>query len=637
MKCIKWILASGLFVFILFMSLVSLEASVSAGKVDLLSAPAFKGRYSYMVCQTGSHGLVDLEQQDLKLDWVRRADPVYQLKHSDKDLELKYTFQGKSYTLDEYFKRNNVLGFLALHQNQILVEKYFNNAGPASKFISNSMAKSIVSVLTGIAIDEGIIGNVNDPVVRYLPYLSKSGFAQATIKNLLQMAAGVKWNEDYMAPDSDFPLLLQSWIEGSPSFSELAASLKSSKSPGAQFEYQSISTQVLVLVLESATGMPLNEYCGKKLWSGLGAESDAFYYRGNSQAQISSSVGFAATLRDYGRFGLMVMNGGGLNGHRIVSNEWILESTTPKGAIELPRPLAVNDNFSETLGYAYQWWLLEGGVFMAMGIYGQAIYIDPSRHVVIVQSSAWQEPDPDEKWDEMIAVMNALAEEASPQKNYMCQVWDDNYPFYEKIFNLPFNRELLAGNLDEQLFRNYIVQDYLFLQNFRKVYGILLSKAPDNTATDIIKGLLESLDEEIQSVHTRYLAKWGVSNDDLLTMEPLPETELYNSFLIKTATLDPFEVGLMAVIPCHWIYYQIGKDMKSVSINKANKYQQWIDEYSGETWEKSQVKILSDYGNVLMLAGSESNRKKMKEVFAKAMKLEYMFWDGIYKGGRWPQ
>jgi CubicO group peptidase (beta-lactamase class C family) len=157
--------------------------------------------------------------------------------------------------------------------------------------------------------------------------------------------------------------------------------------------------------LEQATGKRLNEYMEEKLWSKIGAESDAFLYRGENQADECAFGCFNATLRDYGRFGLMAMNGGKLTGDRVVSEAWMRESTKP-GAAFL-EPSAANGN----LGYAYQWWVPGGkeGAFMAMGIYGQMIYVNPARHVVIVQTSAWKLPDEDASWAESVAMMDAVA------------------------------------------------------------------------------------------------------------------------------------------------------------------------------------------------------------------------------------
>jgi len=591
--------------------------------------------YSLMFQPDSFRYFCNIDQLNLQLDWVRRSDYIFPLKETKDIFTVDYTFHGERYTLDEYFERSHVLGFLVLHEDQIALEKYFYDAGPKSHFISNSMAKSIISVLTGIAIAKGEIKSVDDPVTRYLPCLSESGFKDVTVKQLLQMATGICWNEDYLDTDSDFHRYMRAWSQGKPTFMELAATCKSIEPPGTRFEYQSIDTQVLGQLLEAATGIPLNKYCERELWHKLGAEDDAFFYRGKQQPQIPAAGCFCATLRDYGRFGLMMMNGGRLGGNEIVSGDWVRMSTTTEGASELPQPAGPGDEYSESLGYAYQWWLLDGGVYMAMGIYGQAIYIDPTHHIVIVQTSAWPKPDPDEGWDEMIKVMTTVAGKLGSSESFTQRIWEENYSFYQKILNMPFNQELLSGELDEEVFRDYIIQDYQFLQNYKKVYGILLAKAPDETAMQFIANMIKEIDEEIEYIHKPYIEKYHITREELINSTPNPSTEFYNSFLVKTATLEPFEVGLMATLPCQRIYYQLGVDMKQSAKVQSNKYQAWIDEYGDEPWEKSETKEIVDFVEKYMRATTDENRLKMKNAYETAMKLEYMFCDGVYRKVKW--
>jgi thiaminase/transcriptional activator TenA len=194
---------------------------------------------------------------------------------------------------------------------------------------------------------------------------------------------------------------------------------------------------------------------------------------------------------------------------------------------------------------------------------------------------------------------------------------------------------LLNGTLDEKVFKNYIIQDYLFLQNFRKVYGILLAKTPDETAMRFIVNMINGVDEEIEYIHNIYCKKLGISHEDILNSFPMPCTEFYNAYLIKTAALEPFEVGLIATLPCHWIYYRIGVDMQGMLTSKANKYQEWIDGYGGESWEESETKHFVDVIEVMLRSANNETGEKMKQAFSTAMKLEYLFWDNIYQGINW--
>jgi len=608
---------------------------IDIGRMD--ASRSLLDQYSFMAQPYSFRYFHNMDQLDLRLDWVRRAGPVFPLDEAENVFSADYIFRGERHGLDEYFEKNYTLGFLVLHENQIVFEKYFHDAGPKSRFLSNSMVKSLVSVLIGVAIDEGKINSVEDPAVLYLPYLSGSGFKDVTVKQLLQMATGIRWNEEYLDPSADFNRYMLAQLRGNPSFAELTASCESEGPPGRKFKYQSINTQVLGQLLEAATGMPLNQYCEEKLWRKIGADSDAFFYRSKEQPQIPAAIGFDATLRDYARFALMVMNGGLSGKDRVVPEAWIKESTTVKGASELPQSAGLNDDFSESLGYAYQWWLPGGdeGAFLAMGIYGQAIYIDPTRRVVIVQTSAWPEPDPDARWDEMIKVMTTIADKLNGSGSYTRRMWDENYSFYRKILNHPFNQELLSGELDEDLFKSYIIQDYQYLQNYRKVYGILLAKAPDDTAMKVVVGLINEIDEEIEQIHGAYIEKLNITREELTGSPPYPGTEFYNSFLVKTATLEPFEVGFMATLPCRWIYYQLGVDMHQSAKEKGGKYQEWIDGYWEAPWETSETKKVVDFIEKYMRATTGENRLKMEKAYVTAMKLEYMFWDGVYRGLKW--
>ena len=386
--------------------------SQEGGKIDIDKVEPSRlllDKYSFMVQPHSFYYFHNMDQLNLQQDWVHKDGRTFPLKEPKGSFAASYTFRGEPHTLDEYFQRNFVLGFLILHDDQILLERYFHGADANSRFVSNSVGKSFVSVLIGAALQEGKIKSVNDPVIQYLPYLSASGFRDASIKNVLQMTSGLQFNEDYLKPDADIHRCTVALLRGEPSFRDLAASIPSKAKPGTQNEYQSINTQVLGLLLEKVTGRRLNEYAQEKLWSKMGPQSDAFFYRGKKQPDICAFGCLNVTLRDYGRFGLMSMNGGIIGGERIVPEPWIRESSTPDAEFLKAKPNGPNDQVN--FGYGYQWWIPYGsdGVFMALGIYGQTIYVNPARHVVIVQTSAWPEPDTDERWDETVKVMETIA------------------------------------------------------------------------------------------------------------------------------------------------------------------------------------------------------------------------------------
>jgi CubicO group peptidase (beta-lactamase class C family) len=318
-----------------------------------------------------------------RLDRVRKPATAFALQEPSKPFEATYGVNGRTWPLDEYLTQADVTGFLILKDNQILFEKYLHGATKTDRFVSFSMEKSITSVLVGVAIGEGAIKSVDDPVTTYLPDLKGTAYKDVTVKNLLQMATGIRYDEQYQNADSDIHRVVRAWIRGDESFHAIAKSFgmrEPERKPGTQFDYQSIDTQVLTELLVAATRTKYHQYAEAKLWQKIGAESDAFIFQSEKQPETCGFGCFDATGRDWARFGLMAMNYGQLGGTRVVSDSWMRESTTAP-------------SFGN--GYGYQWWLNANSpdrAFRASGIYGQTIYINPAKHVVIVQLSARSTP-----------------------------------------------------------------------------------------------------------------------------------------------------------------------------------------------------------------------------------------------------
>jgi len=386
------------------------------GKIDVSKmdpARLLVDRYSYMAQPYSYYYFHHMDKLGFRTDWIRKEKQVFPLREPDKPFSFEYTYRGRRFSLDDYFKNNCVTGFIVLHDDQIVVEKYFHEADQNSKFVSQSLSKSIVSVLIGAAVEEGLIESIEDPVVKYLPYLSESGYRNVTVKNLLQMATGVDYSENYRDPKSGAALIGSALLRGTPSFKEYARSiLPTHISPGTKFDYQSINTQVLGLLLEKVANRRLNQYAQEKLWKKLGAQSDAFFYQSKKQPDTCAFACFNAALRDYARIGLMMLRGGKLGQERVVSSAWVHASTTPDAAYLKPNPGGPEGGF----GYAYQWWIPPGneGVFEAQGIYGQCIYVNPVRHVVIVQTSAWPEPVALAEAEEQGFVLDRIAATFAP-------------------------------------------------------------------------------------------------------------------------------------------------------------------------------------------------------------------------------
>jgi len=385
----------------------------SPGKIEISKmnpAGLLVDKYSYMSQPYNFYYFHHMDELGLRTDWIRRGESIYPLSAQGKDFTLQYDFHNSHYSLEDYFERNFVTGFVVLRDNHIAVERYFHGADRNSRFVSQSVSKSIVSILIGAAVGDRTIKSIDDRVTKYLPYLSGGGYRDATVKNLLQMSTGVDYSEDYRDPKSGAALIGAALLTGNPSFKSFAESIRpTSVRPGTKFEYQSVNTQVLGLLLESATHKRLNEYAQERLWKKIGAQSDAFFYESKKQPDTCAFACFNSTVRDYARVGLMMLGGGALGGKRVVSTQWVHDSTTPDAAYLKPRPGGPEGGY----GYAYQWWIPPGneGAFEAEGIYGQCIYVNPAKHVVIVQTSAWPEPVPPALEEEQEIVLEKIAAE----------------------------------------------------------------------------------------------------------------------------------------------------------------------------------------------------------------------------------
>jgi CubicO group peptidase (beta-lactamase class C family) len=371
------------------------DRDVAFGKIEVskMNPPGLLvDKYSYMAQPYNFYYFHHIDELGFRTDVVRKPAAAYPLKKATAPFSFKYKFHDNEYSLDEYLRRNYVTGFLVLHEDQIIFEKYLHGASQNSRFVSQSVSKSIVSILIGAAVNDGRIRNVDDRVDKYLPYLATSGYHGVSIRNILEMSTGVDYSEDYRDPHSGAALIGAALLTGKPTFHDFVASMKpTSIRAGTKFNYQSVNTQVLGLLLETVTGKRLSQYTEEKLWKKIGTESDAFFYEAKTQPDTCAFACFNATVRDYARVGLMMMRGGLLGGERVILASWVRDSTTP--AAHFLKPGALGD-MAGPFGYGYQWWIAPGedNAFEALGIYGQSIYVNPRRHVVIVQTSAWPDP-----------------------------------------------------------------------------------------------------------------------------------------------------------------------------------------------------------------------------------------------------
>ena len=318
---------------------------------------------------------------------IKSSDEPHEFKSESFELPENYFFEGEKLSLQEGIAHFHTDGLLILHDGKVLFEQYWNGNNKDSKHISFSVAKSYLSALVGIAFDENLIDSIDDTVEKYLPEFKGTGYEGVTIKNLLQMSSGIAFNEDYADPNSDINKFGRATAKGM-SFKEFAMSLKNGREQGTYNHYVSLDTQVLALIVESVTNMPLRDYLYKKIWSKIGTESDAYYITDNSGADMALG-GLNATLRDYAKFGYLYLNNGSWMGEQIVPRQWVIDSHTPDAPHLMP-DAGEKELSSNEWGYGYQWWVPGNPItdYTAHGIFNQFIYVDPESNVVIAKTSS---------------------------------------------------------------------------------------------------------------------------------------------------------------------------------------------------------------------------------------------------------
>jgi CubicO group peptidase (beta-lactamase class C family) len=296
----------------------------------------------------------------------------YPLARAVQDLStVTYEIDGQRYTVEDYIRERRIAGFLVLRDGTIVSEQYRLGNDENSRWISFSIAKSVVSMLVGAAIQDGYIKSVDEPVTAYLPRLKGSSYDKATIKDILHMASGVAWNEDYADPQSDVARAPDPILE----LIDYLSKLPSQAPPGETFNYNTGETNLVGALLRSAIGNNLATYLTHRIWQPFGMESDADWLLEQEGGVEWGGCCIMATLRDYGRIGLFAMGGGVLpDGTRVLPDGWMAQSTTPSRGFD---------------GYGYLWWLSETGSYAAIGVFGQMISIDPTHNIVIVTHSAW--------------------------------------------------------------------------------------------------------------------------------------------------------------------------------------------------------------------------------------------------------
>jgi CubicO group peptidase (beta-lactamase class C family) len=344
-------------------------------------------------------------------DPIDPGDSVWAFESDLRPLPEFYTFEGQQRSMDEFLERTWTTGFAVAKDDELLYEAYFSGYGPDSLPTSFSVAKPFVSALVGIAIEQGYIASVWDPVEMYVPALAGTGYGPIPLQHLLTMSSGVEFDEDYRSSSSDVNMIPVRVFVLRASVTDLMKDVAVLREPGTYNDYASSDTLVLGLVLQAATGQSLAQFMEQTIWKPAGMERPAYW--GTDLHGNTLAYGFlSASLRDYLRFGRLYLNQGLRDGQRIIPAAWIDRSVNPQEAHLQPGD---NPQSHSTFGYGYQWWIPDNpqGDFTAIGIWGQYVYVHPGYGVVIIKTSA--DYDFDTREHETIAVFRALAQWASEQ------------------------------------------------------------------------------------------------------------------------------------------------------------------------------------------------------------------------------
>ncbi|WP_395686331.1 serine hydrolase domain-containing protein [Caenimonas koreensis] len=280
--------------------------------------------------------------------------------------------------IDAYMAGQRSAALIIVQGGKVRLERYGLGFDAAGRWTSFSVAKSFTSTLVGAALRDGFIRSMDDKVSQYIPQMKGSAYDDVSIRQLLTMTSGVQWNEDYADPNSDVARFNNHKPEaGLDALVDYMRRLPRAAPAGTRWHYSTGETNLVGVLLVNATGKPLAQYLSEKIWIPAGMEQQATWLLSKSGKEISGCC-LQAAARDYARMGLFILGGAKVNGQAIVPDGWLADATTRRTPIDVPGR-----------GYGYQWWTYDDGSFAARGIFGQGIFIDPQRQLVIASNADW--------------------------------------------------------------------------------------------------------------------------------------------------------------------------------------------------------------------------------------------------------
>ncbi len=305
-----------------------------------------------------------------KTNTVEAGDDVFMLP---KGAPITFTFD-----IDAVMRSQRNAGLIIIHDGKIRFEKYALDYSGDGRWTSFSVAKSFTSTLVGAAVRDGYIKSLDDKVTTYIPDLKGSAYDDVTVKQLLTMTSGVKWNEDYTDPKSD--VAMSDRVTPDPGVDATVSYMRKlpREAPaGSKWVYKTGETNLIGVLVSSATKKTVSQYLSEKLWKPFGMEQDAAWITGSTGHEISGCC-LSASLRDFARLGVFMLGGGVAKGKPVLPDDWIASATTKQADIGV-----------SGRGYGYQWWTNDDGTYAAQGIFGQGIFIDPKRKLVIASNGNW--------------------------------------------------------------------------------------------------------------------------------------------------------------------------------------------------------------------------------------------------------
>jgi CubicO group peptidase (beta-lactamase class C family) len=324
---------------------------------------------------------------------VKRGASVREFVPASESLRLKveglhFKTDGEDLDLYDYLAEDRIAGLLILKDGKVVLEDHELGTGPDTRWISFSMAKSVSSTLVGAALQQGLISSLDDKVTRYVPGLKGGVYDDVSIRHLLEMSSGVKWDETYTDPHSDRRKLLDLQLANRPgSIVAYMKALPRAGAPGTIWNYSTGESFLVGALIEGATHKSLTTFLSETLWSRLGMEQDATWWLESPGGMGLAGSGLGATLRDYGRFGQFVLDDGVIDSKRVVPEGWFQEAGKARVM------------GGKKVEYGYLWWPIPAGdpvhegAFQAIGIFGQHLYINPREKLVVVVLSARSKPE----------------------------------------------------------------------------------------------------------------------------------------------------------------------------------------------------------------------------------------------------